>query len=326
MPGIEEIRGNSQLAASVRDAIEQLGLVAEDVVFTAYTRVVLPLDGYVFWSPTVIVKAKGVVHFSQHLEQNETETYGHAVVTFTSEGRLVQFDALGNHTLLVARIGGFRYAFSSQGGFQDEARLWHYQGDSILPELEAQLLDPPRTIDPSQAVVSNSLPAWLALNGWSTPFEDWFSNAPVSQGGLGITLYPSFLVRPNIPPPYGVVHIGAEDTSAQQAVPFVDSNRSSWQLASDRVRITLYGLQNNAAVDFLNCVLQYIEYTGNFGLQNMPIVRDGKRWQTEVQAIAMQKVIDFTVSYNQARMASVARTLIEQASAQIQINPSALSS
>ena len=321
MGQIDEVsRADTQMAGALRDAIAQSGL-AQEITFQAYTRVVLPLDGYVFWSPTVTVTASGVLHFAQRVEQNETETYGRAQVGFATAQRLEAFDELGDATLLVASIAGMRFAFSEQGGFQDEARLWHYAGESIVPALEAQLLDDPGSIDPNAAVVSNSLPLWLALNGWSTPFSDWLSNASKAQGGLGVTLYPSSLVEPNLPPPYAVVHIGPEDTRSLQAVPYLDRNRSSWQLAADRVRVTLVGLQSDAAIDFENLVLQYIEYTDNFGLMSGPVVKDAKRGQRELQAIAMQKTIEWEISYQQSRVAQVARTLIGQALATYQVNP-----
>lgn len=321
MPTVGESMGRqSQIAAALDQAVEQLGI--EQVVrFQAYTRVVLPMDGYVFWSPTVKVEARGVLHFAQDVTQSEDETVGLAGVTFMTQKPLTDFAAIGQDTLLVARIGPFRYAFSQQAGYQKEARTWHYAGRSIIPALAAQLLDDPSKINPNAAVVSNSLPAWLAINGWDSGLGGgWLSNLPANENGLGITLYPSFVVPPNLAPPYGVVHIGPEDTNAMQSVPFRDATGSSWQLASDRVRITLYGLQNNAAIDFLNLVLQYIEFTENIGLMNMPIVRDGKRGQVELQAIAMQKYIDFEVSYNETRIADLARTLIEQASFSFAIN------
>lgn len=320
----EAVGQQSQLKAVITSALDQIGLRGQ-VVFQAYSRVVLPLDGYVFWVPTTQLTVVGTLHFAQEIVQSEDETFGLAHVQLDTDTKVTEFDVPGDDTLYVATVGPFRYAFSSQGGYQDDVRLWHYAGRSITPAMAAQLLDAPGSIDPAQAVVSNSLPLWLALNGWSTGFSDWLSNASKAQGGLGITLYPSDIVLPNLTPPYGVVRIGPDDTRALQAVPYRDANSDSWQLAADRVRITLYGLQNNAAVDFLNLVLQYIEYTGNLGLMSMPVIRDGKRGQIELQAIAMQKVIDFEVSYNQARVASVARTLILSALPTYVINTQPLS-
>jgi hypothetical protein len=80
------------------------------------------------------------------------------------------------------------------------------------------------------------------------------------------------------------------------------------------VRITLYGLQNNAALDFVDCVLQYSLDTNNFGIMNnMAVVADAKRPLPGLQAIAQKKVITFQVSYYQQRVANIARQLIRNA-------------
>ena len=50
-------------------------------------------------------------------------------------------------------------------------------------------------------------------------------------------------------------------------------------------------------------------------MMNMPVMGDGKRPQPELQAIAMQKVITYEISYYQTRAANVARRLILEASA-----------
>lgn len=322
---------STQLRDALVSGLETLDL-DQQITFQAYTRVVLPLDGYIFWSPTTQLVIAGSLHIAQEIAQNEDETYGAATVVFTAEAPVTQFIAAPINTIYVATVNGTQFAFSQQQGFYQQAGIWHYFGHSIPPALSTQLLSSPNQIDPNQAVVSNSLPLWLALNKYGpatliqVPVLD-SSGQPVldSSGNVittpsvvypdlfncNVTLYPSFVVSPNLVPPYGVVHIGEEDTRALQSAPYIDVNRNHWQLGSDRVRITLYGLQNNAALDFLDCVEQYSVNTGNFGIMNMPIVRDAKRTQSELQAIAMKKYIDFEVSYYQFRAQQIARTLIE---------------
>ena len=114
--------------------------------------------------------------------------------------------------------------------------------------------------------------------------------------------------EPNLAPPYGAIVIG--ETASLSAVPALDANSSSTQAVADRVRLVLYGLQSNEAIDFLNAVLQYSRDTQNFGLMSMPAVVDERRPQTELQAIAMKKTIDFRVSYTQGRVNTVAQKLI----------------
>lgn len=272
----------------------------QEITFQAYTRVVLPVDGYVFWSPTIQIGASGSLHYSQEIQQNEDETVGFATVVFTSNRQITEFTDSPTNTIFVARVGEFRYAFSQQQGRYDTAGIWHYFGHSIYPALASQLLDRPDSIDPNRAVTSNSLALWLSLNTYKPIYDDTFTT--------GITLYPSFLTQTNLVPPYGTVHI--EDTDALQSAPYIDSNSDHYQLVSDRVRVTLYGLQSNEALDFLDAVLGYSRDTNDFGIMNMPVPRDGKRTQTELEAIAMQKVIEFEVSYLQTRTNDVARQLI----------------
>jgi len=289
------------LAGALKQGLEQLDL-NQEVKFQVYSRVVLPIDGYVFWSPLNTVCFKGSLHFSQEIQQSQDETVGYATVTFTSENEIAEFSAAPTDTIYVAWHEGFRFAFTGQQGFYKQADVWHYVGNSVYPALTSQLLDRPGAIDPKQAVTSNSLALWLALNSYRSIYYDGFSNK--------VVLYPSYLVSPNMVPPYGVVHIGPEDTRALQAVPYLDRNRNHYQLAADRVRITLYGLQNNAALDFMDCVNQYSVDTGNFGVMSMEIMKDGKRTEPSLEALAMQKFLDYEVSYNQARVAAVSRQLI----------------
>ena len=43
---------------------------------------------------------------------------------------------------------------------------------------------------------------------------------------------------------------------------------------------------------------------------SMEIMKDGKRTEPSLEALAMQKFLDYEVSYNQARVAAVSRQLI----------------
>src|SRR6266478_2297423 len=106
----------TQLFGALRDGLEALDL-NQEITFQAYTRVVLPVDGYVFWQPTVQLVVKGSLHFSQEMQQNEDETVVVDTVLFTSECKIVQFEDAPPNTIYVAGCGKFRYAFSQQQGF-----------------------------------------------------------------------------------------------------------------------------------------------------------------------------------------------------------------
>ena len=305
----------SELSDAIDQAAEELSL-DQEIEFQPYTRVVLPIDGYVFWKQSVpVITVKGSLHFTQNIEQNEEETFGLAQVVMTTRRRLVEFESMPPNTLYVGSWTSadgtkrFRFTFSAQNGRYKAAGLWHYSGRSVPPALANQLLDEDGKIDASRAITSNSLALWLALNTYTPLWSGQFKT--------GVTLYPSDLVEPNLIPPYGIVHIGGNDTRSLQSAPYLDATMSSWQLAADRVKVTLYGLQSDEAIAFHNAVLAYSRDTENFGLMNMPIVRDEKRVEPGMQAIAMKKSIDYEISYVQARVADVARQLIKQAT----INP-----
>jgi hypothetical protein len=137
----------------------------------------------------------------------------------------------------------------------------------------------------------------------------------------GIPIYPSFLVPANIAPPYGVVHIEPGRTVAMQAAPRLNSTVSHFQLAMDHVRVTLYGYTNAQALDWADTVNQYSFDTDAFGVMNMPLMRDEKRQQQEISALAMKKTIEFDVSYYQTRINDLARQLILSCVTQYTVAP-----
>lgn len=316
MAQISEVSADQNaLAAALRDGVDSVSL-NQSVVVTAYTKAVLPIDGCVFWSPLHQITVKGSLHYQQEIAQNEDETYGGGSVRFTSQGQITQFSEDTVNTIWVAALpDGARFVFSAQQGRYDQAGIWHYFGRLLSPALAAQLLDDPKAIDPTRAITSNSLALWLGLNTFTSDFDLDFNTQGTAFIKAPITLYPSKLSPANLKPPYGTVHIGDNDTEALQSAPYIDANRNHWQLCKDRVRITLVGLQHQEAMDFVDTVNQYTLFTDNFGIMNMPVPRDLKQSESGLMAIAMKKVIDYEVSYNQARVAQFARQLILSATA-----------
>lgn len=306
--------GSSQIAGSLSAA---LGDVSQQktIVFTTYIKTVLPLDGFVFWLRSGQVSASGMLHHSVERDQTEDETVTSGQVVFTTTEPIVALNEISTRVLIVGIVEGERYAFRGHGMYAEQANLWHYIGSTVQASLESQFIDNPTQFDDQQLVVSNSLPVWLALASYN---PIW-----LLPPNPGVVLYPSFLVDDNIPPPFGAVHIGAESTSALQAVPWLRSEPDlpatqtrtrHAQLGMDRVRITLYGLNNDAALDFLDLVLSYSRDTDAIGLMNTPIIRDGKRGWPEGLMIGMQKIVEFEVSYLQQRVVQIAKQLILAAS------------
>ena len=302
MAQISEVGGDpTQLLGALRQGLESLDL-RELQPFQVYTRTVLPVDGYVFWTPTTTESVRGSLHYAQQIEQGVDETVGFATIILTSEDKVMALSEMNENKIYVATQGNFRYAFSRQDGFYTHAGLWHYFGHSIYPAMESQLLDPGNTIDFSRAVVSNSLPFWIDINSYSPTYLG-LTNP--------VTLYPSYLVAENLEPPYGVVDI--QTTNAIQSTPLRGIYGSHTQLVRDHVEITLYGLQNNEALDFQDLVNQYTLDTGNFGLMNTPALFDEHRTQVELQALAMKKTLKLDIDYYQSRSAAVAFQLIKSA-------------
>lgn len=296
-----------QLASLLQQGVEALSN-EQEITLSAYSRVVLPIDKFVYYQPLKKLVVRGALTYSQETAQSETETYDRAIVMFTCSEPVQEFSDAPVNVIYVGQAQRFRYAFDRQNGFFSSAKLWHYVGHSLPPVFTAQLLDNPTAIDPNQPVVSNSLPFWLQLNKYRVPFPTSPEPPPADLFTNNIPLYPADLVDANLDPPYGSVL--CYDTRAQ-GLPILDRTRGQSQLCFERVRVTLKGLQNNAAQDFLSAVLQYSEETGNFGILNeIPTVVDSHRTDPSLQALAMEKVIEFSISYYQTRAYDVARQLI----------------
>lgn len=299
----------------------------QTVVFTQYIRLVLPLDGFVFlvrsdlvnpnsyWAQAQAAAAllgfpasfstKGSLHYGTDTSQDEAHTFTSNSVVFTTDGDVPYLNHSDPLVVYLGVIDNVRFAFAQRKPFYRQADLWHYTGVAVYSDLVTQVIDDPALIDTTDLVVSNSLPLWLQLLTY-TP-------AVAINANPGIVLYPSHTVPKNLYPPYGVVHIEPEGTEGIQAAPYFNYQMTQTQLCVDRVRITLYGCRNDAALDFLAWVGQYTLFTDNFGIMNIPVVRDEKRGQVELNAIAEKKTLVFDVNYYQTRVNDVARQLIEEA-------------
>lgn len=301
--------------------------------FTKYVRLVLPLDGYVFWvradlvsksalmnasafntyafnkAQTIVTPApfcylSGSMHYSTDVLQEQEHNYSVNTVVFNADvSGPIDLNQISPNVMFIGEFESIRYAFSRRADFYQQASIYHYVGRAIYSDMETQIVDSLPQLDTKNVIVSNSLPAWLALNNYS-PFYGF---------GNSIPLFPSFLVPTNLEPPYGAVHIQPELTEALASAPTIGRRSSHDQLAADTVKVTLWGTRNFTALTFLDCVLQYSQDYGRIGLMNMPIVRDEKRTQVEIAAIAQKKSIEFRVSYLQSTMRDIARQLITEA-------------
>ena len=285
----------------------------QSIRFVQYVRKVLPLDGYVFWLATQQTEIHGSLHYPADKQQREDETISISRVMLTTTTEVQQFTVIAPNTIWVGEAAGLKFAFSQQGPYYQAAGQWHYSGDAVYPAMETQLADL-GSINDRELIVSNSLPAWLQLVNY-TP--EW-----LIAGNPGITLYPSFLVPDNLPPPYGAVHIDPDQTQPMGALPVIGYRGAHSQLASDQVRITLYGANNEQAAAFLDLIYQFSSDTDLIGvMQQTGIIRDAKRTQAELGVIAMKKTISLQVSYLQSAIHDCARQMIEKATASVLPQP-----
>lgn len=293
----------SQLNGTLATGLDVLSASAT-LTFTKYVKKILPLDGYVFWLRGEQITVSGSLHYSSMRDMREDETLAVNRVIFTTTTPVQELNAVNDQLIWVAVYDGIRFAFSRRENFYEQAGLYHYSGDAVYPAMASQLVDNLYGLSQQTLIVSDSLPAWLTIQDYS----------PIWLGitNPAIPLYPSYLVPTNIEPPYGSVHIEPVRTNAIQGSPRLDKTMSHYQLATDHVRITLYGTTNDQTLSFVDVVNQYSLDTDAFGLMNMPIVRDEKRIQTELQSIAMKKTIEYDVNYYQTSIRDIARQLIEK--------------
>ncbi len=302
----EAANSPSQLAASLSAGVDQISN-NQEIVFTQYNRFVSPVDGYVFWVNTgTALTFKGSLHQTITQTQNEDETLAVNKIVFSSEEEISQFNLISPTVLYVGAWVSdgvtVQVVFNDALSVYRQAGLWHYSGDAVYPALQNMLVASVNAI-PTAPIVSNSLPIWLTQNTF----------APV---------YPSFLVPTNAVPPYITAHIEPDQTEVIGQFPQLGwptpiisgmNELSSAQLMRDKVRLTLYGFTNQTAIQFLQSLMQYSVNTDAFGFCNAPAIRDEKRKQTEIIALAMKKTIDIVASYYQSTANALAQRLIVSA-------------
>lgn len=284
----------------------------QTITFTLYKKYILPADGFVFWinqnlnplvgDPAATVNIKGALHFSTELQQEEESTISLNTIVFTALAPCDLFQQIDPQFMYLATWMEARFSFSSQGKYFQQADLQHYIGVAVTAVMNTQIIDTQAQLDAIKPIVSNSLPVWLAMPSYVPPYPGF--TCPFAK------MYPSFLVPENEPPPYASVHI--EDTEALVQTAMLGPKLTSSQLTRETVKVTLYGVNSDDCITFLNFVTQY-SYDWNYiGMSNMPIIRDEKLTQPEIQTIAQKKSIEFKVNYIQTAIRDIARQFIEK--------------
>lgn len=310
----------SQLESTLKAG---LSVISQDqaITFRRYLKVVLPLDGYVFWvrdrllSPSALLNTsppnsspfgaaprvastaedlvvQGSLHISTENQQDADESSSTNRVVFTAKESVNDLNDIAPTEMWIATHGDYRFAFSSRRGYYRQADLYHYTGDAVYPVMEAQIIDGVEQLDTS-LIVSNSLPIWLSMQ-------------------LVMPVYPAFLVPDNLRPPYASVRVDPDTTQAIGMAPLLGPTSSHSQLVRERVHITVYGLRNASALDYLDYILAQ-SLGDRFGILNSPVPRDEHRTQTELSILAQKKSFDVEVNYYQSTARDIARQLILQA-------------
>jgi hypothetical protein len=333
MPTAAEIAATqqNQMASALRAGLETLSL-DQTITFTKYVRLVLPLDGYVFWvraglvSPSAIlntnplnsaafnapriqsqdasdtITVKGSLHIATNASQVEAESQATNQIIFTSETEVQDLNFVSPQILWIGEFLGQQFAFSARRSYYQQANLHHYMGTAVLPIMKSQIVNTLDGLDVGNVVVSNSLPIWLAMAVNDPPYP-W-------PPGQALPLFPSFLVPENQPLPYGSVHIDPASTQAIQATPWLDRTLGHWQLVEETVTITVYGFRNFNVMDFIDYVYNLTLVQENFGIMDSPVVQDEKYGQAEMDTLAQKKRVSFRINYYQQRARDVARQLI----------------
>jgi len=329
----DAVAGRTPLGSTLKAGVDTLSL-NQKITFELYRRVALPLDGFVFWvrsgapassavynamvfntatynqseeaTATTTLTVMGSLHYATNQAQEEDATYAINRVVFTAENPVTDFNQIAPDELYIASFDGIRFAFSARGSYYKQSNLHHYVGNAIYSVMDTQVIDNPALLNVNQLIVSNSLPAWLALNNYNPPY-------PTFLPRVRIPLFSSYLSPSNLPPPYGTVHIDPETTEGIAAAPTLGPTMTHDQFTRERVTLTLYGVNNDVALTLLDNISQYTLDTARFGISNIPIVLDDKRTQSELSVIAMKKRIRFDVNYYQSSMRNIARQLIVSA-------------
>jgi hypothetical protein len=318
----EATSGDTQIASSLGAGLDVLSL-SQTVNFTLYVKMILPLDGYVFWinanlltdsalfgaaqfnqiqygdpgnasSLPKSICVNGSLHYATELIQTDDQNASRNHVIFSTQQQIQDFNSINPNTMYIAEFDEVRFAFSRSANFYKQANLFHYHGDAIYSIMESQIIDNVTDFDTSDVIVSNSLPLWLSLNQY-------------------FQVFPAFLAEQNSALPYATISIDPNKTVALQSAPLITNVSSHFQLVTDTVKIQLFGVRNAAAMEYVDYVLDYSRNTDNFGLMNMPVMQDAQVIQKELGIIAQKKIITFEISYYQQNILNIAQKLITSA-------------
>ncbi|GGA00453.1 hypothetical protein [Dyella caseinilytica] len=311
----EAMQAPPQMAAALDAGIATLS-GNQSITFQQYTKVTLEQDGTVFWvAASTVCNFHGSLHYITDRHQDEDQTVAANRFIFTAEQEITQLNSVSPSSMWIGTWttdgGSLQIAFADRGSFYQQSDLWHYSGYAVYPAMASQVQGNEANL-PEGPVVTNSLPIWLAQNSYQ---------------GITVPVYSSFLVPDNIQPPYIVAHIEPDSTEVLGAFPIQNGpgtvipdsgsaplyEYTTTQLCAEDVRLTLYGFTNSQARAYLQALIDN-SWNDVYGFCTSPVIKDDKRTQAEIAALAMKKRIEFRASYNQSSADAIVRRFIVSAS------------
>lgn len=337
------------LGAALEAGVDNISY-SQSVTFRLYVRLVLPIDGYVFWVradivsggalynamqynsvqynqnatttrrdlPPYKVEAQGSLHYATQTTQEETANEARNRCIFTALQPIADLNQVDGDFLYIAEFDVPQDFDDAEPRGRTKIRFAFSQRESYYQQAALHHYVGMAVL-PTMAsqIIDNPLQLMgknrQQIVSNSLPFWLYFNQYDPAwpvPPRPAIPLYPSFLVPDNLAPPYGVVHIPPQSTQAVQAQPFYDRDFSQSQLVTENVSMTVYGANNIAIADLITALVQYSFDTEDFGITNSPVPQDEKEGQSEFNTLAQKKRIDFALSYNQFAARSVARQLI----------------
>lgn len=296
--------GNNNMASALAAGLDTIDQ-KQSVAFTLYVKQVLPLDGFVFWLKAdqlitppelpLVLTIEGSLHHATINTQSEDENFSTQRIIFTAKDPVSSLSAMAPDTLYMAEVDGYKYAFSSRSNWYRQADLYHYSGDAVYAALADMVVDNIADLDLANRVVSNSMPIWLM-----------FTHALTASFSNTWPLYPAYLLPDNMSPPYAAVNIDERLTKPIGAGRAYDKLGNRFQLVTDTVEVSFYGVRNDAILDWVDSVVQYgLDNLETFGVMNSPVPGDMKRYQVEISTIAQKKTVTFQVCYYQTRLTAI---------------------
>lgn len=342
----DALRGRTPLGSVLKEGVDAIG-EDQDIVFEPYIRLVLPLDGYVFWvkastlsesavfnsmmlgaaqfdQPQTIRQvpapfiARGSLHYASNSGQHEAANYAVNQVIFTSEDCVQDMNNFNSNLVYIATFdgpdlqSGQEPAGTTAIRFAFSERGRYYQQSNLWHYIGNAIYPMMATqiVDDPRTLATGQLIVTNSLPAFLA-FNYYNPPWPVPVPRPLVTMYPSFLTPDNQKPPYIAVHIEPTGTTAVQSRAYLSDMTDQYLNATDRVTLTFYGCDNAVALSMQYALEQYSLDSMPFGfVGDLPVLRDEKETQNELTILAQKKTMSFSVNYNQGVVRNIARQLI----------------